>query len=372
MKQTYTEYPINGVNGVARSYVRVNQSSNTALWSDWVEILSDKTVSSSVSYGENILTGTKEFTSPSPTNSTLNPTDNETFRGLNVRYSSTSSTANSDYIYNITDEYLESGGTYTLSFWAKATESHNYLYTYFYNPTGSNLNSDVRRIRSNSDYTTNSHISTYTTDGLTRFNVSSEWKRYFVVYQLGETTFETGDIKRISIRLYKNNDGADLFIAGVKFEKGNIPSDWSPSPTDINVPLATSNVDGLLSKTDKAKLDGSRNIVYASIDNATSTTSVLKATSTATGIQLVGGTFVSLVYNTSKVNDEGASLDLNGLGAKPIYYKHRLLKQGELEYDGLYLMMYTTWATFDSSGVWVILDTPSKELTYTNGNLNFD
>ena len=64
--------------------------------------------------------------------------------------------------------------------------------------------------------------------------------------------------------------------------------------------------------------------------------------------------------NKTGANGEGATLNINGLGAKPIYYKNRAIQDGEFEYRSCSWFMYTTWAGFNNgNGAWILIDTPA-------------
>lgn len=172
--------------------------------------------------GTNLLTGTQAFNSPAPSGSSLNGT----YYGCNARYLKNTGSSYIDFAWSIPYEQLESNGYYTLSFWAKTTTAHDYVYTYFY---AGNVN--TKRIKSNttvSGYSGNGSFG----DGSTRFALSTEWKRYYVVYQLNSTALGTGN-KSLTIRLSPNTSNPyDIYLAGVKFEKGTIPTEWSPHPND--------------------------------------------------------------------------------------------------------------------------------------------
>ena len=185
--------------------------------------------------GANLLTLTQLFNSPitaTPGASSLNGTS---YYGCNVRYLKNTGSSYIDFMWNIPYEQLESNGYYTLSFWAKATTAHDYVYTYFY--LG---NVNTKRIKSNttvSGYSGNGSFG----DGSTRFALSTGWKRYYVVYQLNNTAPGTAN-KNLTIRLNPNTSNPyDIYLAGVKFEKGTIPTEWSPHPNDWNeIPMSGS------------------------------------------------------------------------------------------------------------------------------------
>lgn len=181
--------------------------------------------------GGNLLQGTKEFT----TNSAA-VTTGELYNGCVVKKLNGNNSNYQDIYWDIPKEQLELGGIYTLSFWAKTTATHGYVNTYFYQ---SNITS--KRMKSNG-YITNWTVGGSYGDGATQFYLNQAWTRYYVTYQLLDTgTFNAN--KRIAIRLLSNSSiNNDLFIAGVKLEKGDQPTDYCENPKDVLKLPASVNV----------------------------------------------------------------------------------------------------------------------------------
>ena len=124
---------------------------------------------------------------------------------------------------------IEPGETYTFSFYAKGKQ----VYAYFYGPSnyigvdnGNTPNGDFKRVG----------------DGLTIFNLTSEYKRYWVTWKVRE---KTGDSQPLLKYVLLRNDSAQgpSEIWGWQLEKGTIPSDWGPSAKDVEDAISGVNKD---------------------------------------------------------------------------------------------------------------------------------
>ena len=114
---------------------------------------------------------------------------------------------------------IEPGETYTFSFYAKGKQ----VYAYFYGPSnyigvdnGTTPNGDFKR----------------SGDGLTIFNLTSEYKRYWITWKVGEKTSDSQPLWKYVLLRYDSTQGPNE-IWGWQLEKGIIPSDWGPSAKDI-------------------------------------------------------------------------------------------------------------------------------------------
>ena len=123
---------------------------------------------------------------------------------------------------------------------------------------------------------------------------------------------------------------------------------------DTTYSTATTSANGLMSSADKSKLDSSRAILNGVTDNASSDEYKV----TITGVTLTGGTLISVLNNRGISNNDGASLNVNNLGAKPIYYRNRPIKQGEFPYRSVGLFLYSgSWTAFnEGNGAWILID----------------
>lgn len=121
-------------------------------------------------------------------------------------------------IFSSTIPNVDADDTYTVSFWAKGTSP--YVYVYFYNQSGIGV------------LLGNGKISL---DGYNQIALSTDWKRYFVTYQLVKHENYTGPGNRhLLIRGNADAEGKSIYIAGVKLEHGTIPTDWTPAPEDVD------------------------------------------------------------------------------------------------------------------------------------------
>ena len=110
----------------------------------------------------------------------------------------------------------ESSKEYTLSFYAKKypQATTGKVTTYFF------PNCVAEGI-------TSQGVKTTAADGVVNFNLTNEWKRYWVTYK---TLANVSGAKNILFRAFKNYGSS---ICGVKLEEGNKASDWSPAPEDM-------------------------------------------------------------------------------------------------------------------------------------------
>lgn len=109
----------------------------------------------------------------------------------------------------------------------------------------------------------------------------------------------------------------------------------------------TQSANGLMTKEDKQKLDKSMAI---SAGNAGGTTSAY--TATLTGVTLTHGTVIAL-YNAVGNNVANATLNVNSLGAKPIYYQAGAIPANRFPNKATGIFMYNT--TIVSTGCWQMI-----------------
>lgn len=110
---------------------------------------------------------------------------------------------------------------YTLSFWAKADAAMPFI-SYFY-PTC------VEDGRTNYGANVNGRSATGS-DGNTTTTLTTDWKRYAISWKTIATV--SGAKNVLLCRLLAATTGT-CYFAGVKFEKGNKDTDWTPAPEDL-------------------------------------------------------------------------------------------------------------------------------------------
>lgn len=111
----------------------------------------------------------------------------------------------------------EPNTTYTLSYWAKGTGN---IKNYFYpNCVASGIGSQGQKVTSS--------------DGHIQFSLNSEWVRHWVTWT---TTSDVSGVKNLIVSR-QTETSSEVWVCGVKLEKGNKPTDWSPAPEDVQEEL---------------------------------------------------------------------------------------------------------------------------------------
>ena len=151
----------------------------------------------------------------------------ESYNGLVVRGGSNIANMIAICEYNFTD--FKPGDMFTFSFWAKG--NINTFRCYFYGSTGY---AGAKAIAASEGSTiANPNYS----DGNTQWNngPSADWSRYWVTWEINPSATE-GQLsipKYVLIRTDGATGGA-LYVCGCKFERGNVATDWTPAPEDVN------------------------------------------------------------------------------------------------------------------------------------------
>lgn len=173
--------------------------------------------------GTNLIEDTQSFNTPLSNVGLRDGTyQNCTYRRVN----NTSGTSYVDIKLNIPAGTFKHGEKYTVSFWAKGSGD---IIVYNY---GSTINYiKTKPINCTSGGTNTNNFSVYH-DGNVSFTLTSEWKRYFVTWELNPTSDSTNDASVDKVLILRTKPGADVYWAGVMYERGEIPHDWSPSPKD--------------------------------------------------------------------------------------------------------------------------------------------
>lgn len=237
---------ITGTSG--RVYMRSSASDGTAgnwKYGEWAKVLTDKNFASTVkltSGGVNLLTNTKSFTNG---NYTIKGTlQTETYNGFTVRQS-----ANTSDDAALIIQYgpaLEANKSYTLSFWAKGSGSIQGLITGYSYPCTS----------------ISSEGTTSTDDGgANTFPLTSSWKRYWITFTMGNwSSAATGKVLWLRART-QNNSGTVANVCGLKWENGNVATDWTPALDDQKIG-GTNYLPNLL-------LKGTQQTITATYDSST-------------------------------------------------------------------------------------------------------
>lgn len=162
--------------------------------------------------GENILTNTRSFTIPSGGAGLTT----DTYNGFIIRHlEARSGSSYRELAYYNSFVAVESGGSYTQSFWAKGSGK---LRCHFY---GGNIS-----VASN---VSSQGVTTTSTDGNIEITLSSDWKRYWVTHTLNTST-DTPTNKSVLLRVFDGEN--EVYVCGWKLEKGSHSTPWSPAPSD--------------------------------------------------------------------------------------------------------------------------------------------
>lgn len=131
------------------------------------------------------------------------------------------------------------------------------------------------------------------------------------------------------------------------------------------IPNATTSEGGLMGKTDKGRLDNlyKRIAGYAVTAGSTSAYTV-----SITGAALNKGTLICVRFHAA--NATNATLNLNSLGAKPIYYKGAAVPAGRAPVNSVVLLVYDTEMV--SGGAWHMVYSYDSNTTYSKATASSD
>ena len=132
------------------------------------------------------------------------------------------------------------------------------------------------------------------------------------------------------------------------------------SPGELAVTLDTREM--YVGDSDGAVKSISSNLKYGGV--TAGTTTAYTAT-TDKSIRLVEGEVIALRFHANC--GANPTLNINGLGAKPIYYKGAKASSGRLVKDGISILVYDT--TLVSDGAWHAIFAYDANNTYTNQSL---
>lgn len=183
--------------------------------------------------GRNILRNTKSFTAATE-NGCLNNQHalapdhnylNFSTRGGVVK-GSTSAAVVGSTLCNYTISFgFNYGDKFTFSFYAKGTADK--FNVFFYGAPG--------YVKAKSIASSQNRKYNNFGDGATLFDLSEDWTRYWVTWELEpETADRSLSVQKyVLIRTDSNTvENATMYVCGCKLEKGNKATDWSPAPED--------------------------------------------------------------------------------------------------------------------------------------------
>ncbi|WP_287180054.1 hypothetical protein [Streptococcus sp. LMAG:39] len=109
---------------------------------------------------------------------------------------------------------------YTLSFWVKGSGT---IYSHFFpSCVAYGINSDGK--------------TTTAADGFITHTLKSNWERYWITWKTLPTA---NGLKNVLPCRQVSTAKSEVWLYGVKLEKGKIPTDWTPAPEDYDSKLAT-------------------------------------------------------------------------------------------------------------------------------------
>ncbi|GJL31991.1 hypothetical protein TUM17575_45800 [Klebsiella pneumoniae] len=144
---------------------------------------------------------------------------NEIFRGNAVISATTKAGSSYRDLKEITLDAPVDNAEYVYSFFAKGDENGQSMTAYFYNP-----NSTTSGVSSQG-------VSDGSVDGRMSFTLTTEWVRYWVKWKQKPGTGS----KRIILARIQASSTKDqtVSITSPKLEVGNMPTEWSPAPSDM-------------------------------------------------------------------------------------------------------------------------------------------
>ena len=176
-------------------------------------------------------------------------------------------------------EFIEPDAYYVLSFWAKVSKKCQ-ICSYLYPEVV--------------DYGDGSAQGLRTMDNTT-------WKRFYVKWHT-RANF-SGDKYVIPLRIMPNQPDVTVYVAGVKFEKGNKATDWSPAPEDYST---TTEMNSSINQTaESIKSTVAATYVNKQTLSSYATKSQLEQTSTSltSRIQTTETTVSGMSTTVKNVND---------------------------------------------------------------------
>lgn len=215
--------------------------------------------------GRNLLQGTKDFSKGTRPVSGIFDLSNTvgTYKVLKAMCPS-GRTLYDPFQQSIT---IEAKTTYTLSFYAKA-DSPCTIFSYFY---------DIGNAGSYYDGYKSTTLTTY-------------WKHYIITWTTGDTA-RTASVLPMRLQATKN---VWAYMYGIKFEKGNKATDWTPAPEDTD-----SSILGLEATTKTLSTQ------YTSLNQTlTSLTATVNSNTTAISKKADGSTVTTLQENFTKFKQD--------------------------------------------------------------------
>ncbi|HDU3818717.1 TPA: DUF1983 domain-containing protein [Klebsiella pneumoniae subsp. pneumoniae] len=143
----------------------------------------------------------------------------ETYRGNAVIGATVKAGSGYKDLREITLESPVDAGEYVYSFYAKGGVAGQTMTAFFYNPSTTTSIETSQGAKGNN------------TDGRAYFTLTTSWVRYWVKWK----QTPTAGTKRLILCRIESNTSKDqtVYINSPKLEVGNMPTEWSPAPSDM-------------------------------------------------------------------------------------------------------------------------------------------
>lgn len=185
---------------------------------------------------------------------------------------------------------------YTLSFWVKGSGT---IYSHFFpSCVAYGINSDGK--------------TTTAADGFITHTLKSNWERYWITWKTLPTA---NGLKNVLPCRQVSTAKSEVWLYGVKLEKGKIPTDWTPAPEDYDSKLATAQSE-IKQTTDSIKASVSA-LDKSTVKSASLTINtdgiVMKAGKSTTDVANAIGSYFAVNQNainlfSDKINVKGSMI----------------------------------------------------------------
>ncbi len=237
--------------------------------------------------GRNLLRQTKDYSFEGINAYGSSTIQSEAYMGFTVRYLRCNGGTFSEMSHYTSAVTPEGGAQYVFSFYAKGTRIRAHFYSGSFKP--------VKAVSSTGSIS-------YAPDGQIDIALTSEWKRYWIVYTLEDTnTLSTTGNKHVLLRVM---NGYEAYACGLMFEKGNKPSNWTPAPEDIDASISAVDAK-FVNYSTTTQMQSAIDIAKDSITQSVSATYATKAS-----VETANGNITSL---TSRVQTAESKLTKDGL-----------------------------------------------------------
>ena len=169
--------------------------------------------------------------------------------------------------------YPKLGSEYAASFWAKG---RGVLRVYFHGDSG--YLGVAKGVSSEGNETT-------WNDGLISFNLTADWKRYWIKYKMKTTPSSATSVgKHLLFRTPPNGSENEVYLAGVQLEEGTVVSGYEPAPEDTATQISNlssqiqQTADGMTLLATKTELNTAKNDLQSGINTATNKANVAQNT----------------------------------------------------------------------------------------------